>query len=1011
MTEKEIPNLFLVLDLDPDARWDPQLLEERIKEKRQEWSSLANRPDKRGQQASQYRASISALRRIATNEAERSRHAAEARARRQEDRAAQLDDFAERLGLLELRGYILEQELQELVREFDGVLSEPQIRKRVTVEIRKDQAPSKPRQEPLDATTASGIADCLTFLDKPTLYAFLDMPMQTDSSVLFARASAKYDGVQRKGSKTPTDTVVSELAGYCMDIFGIDDNKRLRYDETLRRQAFDDLKEKADDAARVSKRLEAAQLEQLLRGAREAGLDLDETLEVLIEHASQRKYAVVVSEPATTALKRLQRCGHCDNLEEPGQKHCTSCGEPLQMECPKCREEAGTDQMACGNCGFPTGNLSWVKILLNDADQARQQRDYESADHYLQQARKAWPVAAVDSVLQAIGEMESEITPGLKDQASLLGQVEDAVKERRFYAVRDELLPRLEKTLPDGSPETGRFRGIADLKIRQAETRLVQTRQMSGRDPEELVLAYQEVVQICSDCREARDMLAKTPPHPPSAAQATPGGDIVHIEWQPSPSRGVRYTVVRKGGSRPVSASDGRQLPSVAGTSRDDTDPEIGIPLFYAVFADREGVFSHTGATISAPVMLLREVSNLASQIDDQKVHLRWQPPENVDSVEVRRSERSYPRSPHEGSQVTVLGTDQAVDTHVQNEQHYYYTVFSLYRGYDGQLVSLPGAQIEAVPQQPPQPVKELRIAASGLSGSRLLQIDWDPPSKGEVIVVRSEKPTGLEFGATIASRELTKYGRVLPTMGNKVQDKIGQIGFYYYLPAVVFQDTAYVGREQEYVSIDDVSELAVQNLGGRLRLQWRWPPNCQEVIVAYKQQDWPKADEAEATTISLTKAQYDLRGHYDIANPTQADRHIVVYTVINHNGQRIVSSGLHKGCRKVVSMRSRITVNYGIIKKSWHRKKRILELSLTGNGTLPAFVLVRKQGGIPLNKADGETILRSEPIPITQEKLSLEIPDCTPQRESFAALFLKEDDMNDFVIILNPDRSKLILD
>jgi hypothetical protein len=250
-----------------------------------------------------------------------------------------------------------------------------------------------------------------------------------------------------------------------------------------------------------------------------------------------------------------------------------------------------------------------------------------------------------------------------------------------------------------------------------------------------------------------------------------------------------------------------------------------------------------------------------------------------------------------------------------------------------------------------------------------------------------------------------------LATTSQQAEDTIRRLGRYYYLPVVVFQGTAYIGQEHEYSCVDDVSALSVQNLGRSLRLQWQWPQNCQEVLVAFSYTDWPRPHEAETVTIPLTRGQYDLNGYYDITNPAQADHYITVFAVIGQGEQKIRASGQAKSARKLVSLASRIMVSYEL-KKSWLTGRIHLHLNIKGRGHLPALILTRKQATLPLNKFDGEQIFRLEDAPIYKERLHFTLPALAARQRqgSYAKLFLENDDLYDVVTIRHPARTKLRL-
>lgn len=997
-------NLFILLDIDPDQPWNQAEFERRIKEKKIDWTKLLIH-SKRGLEAKRNLQLIPKLQEIAKDETQRKQQAAEARTLKNQEQADRLQTLSKELELLQAKGHILEEELMNLATKYKGVSSEAEIRKRLTVPLRKetDRVPPRPVLEP---TVVMEIQTKLQGLNKTDLYDFLGMLPTIESRLLLQQATVLYNSAQDNINKTVEVTHTQHLAGNCKAIFS-SDTERAKYDETLRLQGFEEIKEKINLAGAVSKTIAAAQVEQLLHEAKEKKLDLNETKTVILEHARKKGFAVVISELATESIKKLQRCG-CGALNAEDKKYCTACGEPLTEACPKCGKNVASDQMACGACGFPTGNRTWVQFLLNEAKQAFDGRDYPAAKDFLDQASQAWPGAKTGPVLQRLKELESQIAPAKEQQNALLRQLKAAVQDKQFYTARN-LLVQAEQTLPAGSRELTTTRQQVETAIREVESKLTAARRLEATDPEKLVQIYYDVVQICRDCQEAKDALARTPPSGPTSVQATVGGTVIHLTWQPSQSRDVRYTVVRKQRSRPVSVGDGEKLATVAGTVYDDATAEAGVPIFYAVFADREGVSSKDGATVATPVLLLAEVTQLMAQVSDRRVSLQWQTPPNVDDIVVLRSDRGYPRSITDGQRIPLLGKQQAVDTGVENDRKYFYTVICQFVDYSGKRITTSGVHAEAIPQQPPEPIRELRIVASGPLHDRQIDLQWRPPRKGEVVIVKSDKPLGLNFGDVVPRQALAKYGNVLAAVANQARDKISQFGFYYYLPVVVFQDTAYIGQEQRYVCVDDVSGLSVQNLGHALRLQWEWPANCQEAIVAYSHQGWPQPGTSGTTAVSLTKAQYDLRGYHDISNPTQADYYTTVFAVINHDDQRITSAGQTTACRKRITLKSRIGLTYEI-KKPWFGSNFTLTLDINGQGTVPALLLVRKQNGLPMTKADGEIVLRLPPQSVSERRLTIKLPEDVKRPQSFAQLFLEEDEGYEFVTIRKPDRDKLRL-
>ena len=113
--------------------------------------------------------------------------------------------------------------------------------------------------------------------------------------------------------------------------------------------------------------------------------------------------------------------------------------------------------------------------------------------------------------------------------------------------------------------------------------------------------------------------------------------------------------------------------------------------------------------------------------------------------------------------------------------------------------------------------------------------------------------------------------------------------------------------------------------------------------------------------------------------------------------------------CRKKIVIRSRMEVTYAI-KRSLLGSDLKLEFTINGVGTLPEMVLVRKQGSLPMSKADGELVFRVSPVTAKPKGESIKLPPALRGNQYFGRLFLEDDDGYDFVTIRNPEKERLRL-
>src|SRR5262249_46809051 len=108
------------------------------------------------------------------------------------------------------------------------------------------------------------------------------------------------------------------------------------------------------------------------------------------------------------------------------------------------------------------------------------------------------------------------------------------------------------ETLTALTDEAQRAIALADQAVQRAETHLAQGR------PDAAAEQFGAALRHVADHTAARDGLLRCPPSPPAGLQARTWPDRVTLTWRASPSAGeVRYRVLRKSGSPPISATDG----------------------------------------------------------------------------------------------------------------------------------------------------------------------------------------------------------------------------------------------------------------------------------------------------------------------------------------------------------------------------------------------------------------------------------------------------------------------
>jgi hypothetical protein len=274
--------------------------------------------------------------------------------------------------------------------------------------------------------------------------------------------------------------------------------------------------------------------------------------------------------------------------------------------------------------------------------------------------------------------------------------------------------------------------------------------------------------------------------------------------------------------------------------------------------------------------------------------------------------------------------------------------------------------------------------------------------------VLQTRQAPSFKPGETLPSNDLSKYGNVLMGKGNSCEHTVDGLGIVYFVPAVIFQGTAYMGKSFRHVCIEDVSELEVENLGSMLRLQWMWPVSCQEVLVCFDHSRWPILEKASANVSRVSRTEYERHGHYDIHGATGSDYYIIVAAIIRQDGDEIVAAGMRIQAR--LATRVMLTYEIKLAGGLFGPRQTMLQLRTSTPGTLPSLLLVGKQGRLPIAKSEGNILFRQPGPFFLADQLSIPLPKMVTPPKTFAKLYLEDDRYCNEVIIHQPGESKLRL-
>lgn len=993
---------FDILGLDPDAPWDDDAFEETLKRKRSEWShDYSKTLGARKAAAERYQKMLPAMRAELSDPTLRAKHVERSRLTRASGVAEAEHEFAKELGLRSARGYLMDSEVAELVKKYGARLGDEEVRARLSA-VRVEFAEARRSgAEPLDSSTMKDIELAVRKAGVEDLYSFLFGSTKTGAglptSTLLAKAKEINKRAQDNANKTTEVTLQVTISGYCSSQFA-SDAQRARYDVSLAERKFDRFLKSATIAAGPTRALTAEQLQLLLEEASRSDLRPEDALERLTAEFRKKNFADL-------PLRAGQVLCGCGQFNAETSVCCSSCGEALRSACPRCAQQLQTRSTACTQCGFPVGHRLLVKDLLNESRQVLTKGDIAAARSRATEAVGYWPAPTTDPLSAEIATQLRAVDGAERGVEEAIAGAQSLVDARQLYGARARLQALVQRRVQSATISAMWTRIEQALATVEAHLRALNA---SSLPPEDTANRCLEILSTCADCEPARQILAGIPPSAPTGLTLRVTGRRVSLSWSRSASSGAAHVIVRKAGSRPATSQDGARLALIDETEYDDPTPDVGAEMFYAVYAERWGVPSRNAAHPDGGVLVTGEVAKLFARVGDRQVHLTWSPPPRATRVFAVRTPGSGPAS----TRLDAVDGQQLVDADVTNGREYVYLVRCEFRNGAGGTAVTTGIEVRAIPQRPPEPIWRLVFSSAPTRGSRVLQIEWDPPATGEVRVVASAEPLAIANNVVPVS-ELQDAGRVLLSGIPPATDAWRESGVQYYTPAVVLGEAAYVGRSDRYVFLDDVTGLAAQNLGDCIRVSWDWPRNSAECELQCASGGWPDAPDGSvvsAQSLRVSHVEYDRSGYVDIRLAGPGDAFIVIRTVAAHGGERLLSPGAGPGARARVPLRSKVILEYEVLRPSFFRRSAALRLKVGRPATVPPLRLVRLRGGLPESMDDGECVLRYD-AESTMIHTETTIPfDAAADGRSYARLFVEREEDCSWVSVRHPDREKLKL-
>jgi GTPase SAR1 family protein len=446
------------------------------------------------------------------------------------------------------------------------------------------------------------------------------------------------------------------------------------------------------------------------------------------------------------------------------------------------------------------------------------------------------------------------------------------------------------------------------------------------------------------------------------------GSNEVSLQWPGIPGgASLEYVVVRREGSIPASTPEAQNvLHTTTQTSFIDQNVVCGRRYTYTIFTRSGELYSRNG-TSANPVDTLADVSELDAKTADGTIQLSWQRPDGAEHVVVRRGTRP-PQKATDGDAVTITGPGSAKDEHLANDGLFHYLVTCVYRPDGKTEMFSPGVRISAMPVALPDPVQKFTAEPQG----REIVCTWEPPAKGQVVILRSAKAHDLDFGRRIAVKQMDQLGEriVAPAEGRAV-DGSPEIGKPYYSIFTVAGANAVVGATDSAVAIPDPSNLNLNVNADGICLRWQWPKDAtiKGVRIVRRTDTWPEGpQDPKASHLTCGLQQYlgDGEKFVDSIRVPPCRFYYCVFAEVSTAAGQWHSPGTGAGSRAEIQWAPRMTLRYRL---SAGKGPRGEKLRLTWTVEQPfdnfaGFALVASNTEIPGSIVSGTTLFPWSPAP-----------------------------------------------
>lgn len=815
----------------------------------------------------------------------------------------------------------------------------------------------------------------LELLGKKDLYDFLGL----DKNASTAEIQKTSDDLYRESGKTSDLKKKQAVSGLCSTVKKLlldDAQKRKAYDQyiVLRPEVWDEFAQRKGFGIKELSMEEYEDYTQKVIAQLKTSI---EEAEKIIAIGCKFFQLTIVGKSDQNSFESCP-FPDCGKLYVKGAKSCPHCGRSLEVLCWNCKQltRITKEDKGCSVCGatnhaqeiFNAHCQKFDRLLSSpSADIGELQSLFLEIKNVVpnfssrSDSTVAKKVKDYDTVLSDRIKREETIGAKYKEEVSKIQQL----IAQHCYQDASTIAKALPVKYSNYNTENS-SKLISDIAavMQNAQRQVDLAKQYIAQGNKNLAISTAaKALDICSDLTDARQIMQKFPPHQVTDLHAIIEKDKVRLEWEDKEKQDfVTYRIIKKIGIAPSDPDDGALVDSGLSVHFfEDANIVSATPYYYAVLAERYGVFSKI-AVIASPAVIFADIVNMRQDVVDDGVKVVWETPQNVKSVEVwRNSGTVAPLKPGEGTRVdcTKSGFN---DTKCEGENAY--LIVCNYE-LSGKVIQSKGLRSVFKPYEKITPLEDVKIESIG--GNRYIFTC----ASGYVGKVKLyDSPTKLSISCNSIQRYLdfNKICKGLHPLETSVNAN-GELTFS--LPAgKIYQVYPIVSTEQLFIvsppylinSIVGISGCKFAEADGTVTVTGVVHPDAQSIIVKINEDRYLENVSEEGEEFVYKAEEFKQKGKIEIKLKANTVNYITLFVKFENDG--VVSYAPPIKPDAPIDFREAVTVLYCLDYEVSREKPFKVTVSFEAGSEVALPKLLLMQGSPkPISKNAGKLCERLEGI------------------------------------------------